>query len=66
MVDKANQHDKLSGAQYQLTADWCDSRAHLTAERDELKKSLSVGKVHGIEPTSTASYSPSNLVTPCG
>lgn len=65
MVDKANQHDKSSGVQYQLTADQCDS-AHLTAERDELKKSLSAGKAHGIEPTSTASYSPSNLVTPCG
>lgn len=40
MVDKANQCDKFSGVQYQLTADHCDSRAHLTAERDELKKAF--------------------------
>lgn len=40
MVDKANQHDKLSGVQYQLTAAQCDSHAHLTAERDELKKAF--------------------------
>lgn len=40
MVDKANQHDKWSGVQYQLSADHCYSHAHLTAERDELKKAF--------------------------
>lgn len=53
---------------YPLITDHCDNYAHPTLQKDELKKKKNslVGGASKIQSTSTASYSPSKLVTPSG